>query len=208
MDRKFKIGFRARAYRGGIAFLTVALLINLACEYAALVGASFAGDTRLTSLTYWTWIVAVCFPIVPYLLMVLSTARGRAGVAAFGVAMFVVAIAWQAWTILWQVLTLADCEGDIHCAGNLSYIGAITGSYRGPSVRFVFLFVASLVMLIMEIVAAGLLFGVRRELATFRMATAARLAADPSLDIDSEFVAGDFGAVDNLHGHWKTTRRT
>jgi hypothetical protein len=154
----------AYAYRGGLVFATVIMPIMLLCEYGSMLGSSFAGEVLMTSLTYWTWIVTISFPIVPYLFMVLGVALGRVGVATGGIILYAIAVAWQLWAIVLGMLLFADCEWEIHCADNLSYIGAIIGPYGGPSIRFLFIFISLIAMVIAEIVAIGVLFSARRTM--------------------------------------------
>ena len=162
--RKTIATFHAYAFSGGMIVMSGILLVLLACEYGLMIGASFAGESLLTSLTYWTWIVTVTYPIIPYVVAVLAVSLAVPGLATFGIVLYVLALIVQCWIIFWHMLMFVDCEFDIHCADNISYIGVITGPYGGPSIRFLFLFVVLLAMAIAEIVMMGVLFYARRIL--------------------------------------------
>jgi hypothetical protein len=184
----------AYAFRGGVVFITLLMPALLMCEYGAMLGSSFAGEVVMRSLTYWTWTVAVCFPVVPYLFGVLGVALGRAGLVTGGIVLYAIAVVWQLWVIVLGMLEFADCEGEIHCADNLSYTGVVTGPYGGPTIRFLFIFVATIVMIIAEVIATGVLFSARTTLVIIRSATTRSYAAsitrpmgrtsyqDPSVD--------------------------
>lgn len=158
----------AYAFQGGLAFVVVLLPTVMLCEYGAMIGDSFAGEHVMKSLTYWTWIVTVSFPVLPYVFTVIGVGLGRVGMITGGIVLYAIAFAWQIWVIVFAVLLFADCEGEIHCADNLSYVGIITGPYGGPSTRFLFMFVSFIIMAISEIIAIGIIFSARHVLLIIR----------------------------------------
>jgi hypothetical protein len=188
------------AFTGGMVFMVLFFPFILVCEYGAMIGSSFAGEYQLTSLTYWTWIVTVTFPVLSFCMMTLAIGLGRAAVSTGALILYGIALAWQLYAIIYGVLMFADCEGDIHCAANLSYIGAVIGPYAGPSVRFLFIFSATIAMALVEIIACGVLFAARRLMIAARNSEASYLGAALARKKYSQRVkAGNIAAMVDYH---------
>jgi len=150
-------------FTGGPIAAFVMYGIALAVLYCALIGMPFPED--LESLTFWTLILAVGLPIIPYICYGIGFGVGSyAGtVAAF--ALLVLCLLWHTWTAVWLSITLATCDGDVHCADNLSCDGVtVTGTYGGPTDRFIVVYISNFALMLIEVFILAVTFPAIRKI--------------------------------------------
>jgi hypothetical protein len=145
----------ARSY--AVVTLFVQMIVALAYT-ATEVGLPF-GDG--IGVTYWALVFTIGTTAVAILFFALSTLYLSRVVRTTSIVLWIVALLWQIFSVIWMIIIYIGCDADTQCAGNRACDGTTLGPYSGASSRFLALFIEGLVLLIVDAVSMFMAFALR-----------------------------------------------
>lgn len=181
---------------GGAIFAIIFNAAMIALEFAAEIAIPFGnGGADIMSMTYWVFVLTPGVAMIPLVFFVLGVALASAALLTAAIAFYFIICLWQLFAVIWFIILLVTCDGTLQCASNMLCDGTTSGTYTGPTIQFIVIFAAVLVMLIAEFVALCVAFAGRRVLVHARMRRIFRLqdsamAYEPGMRRD---------AVDNVN---------
>jgi hypothetical protein len=172
--------------RIGIFFVMILVLLVIGVEACLVIGLPIGPGSIATNLYWWTLMLMFALLVIAHLLIsVASVAWSSRGPAIAAIVFFIVSMGWRIWAIVYFVLMLATCDGDLRCADNLDCLGGVTGVYSGPTASFLGLFIVTIIDVVIHISAIFVCFGVvmaaSNRLVTARMSGGEDVSRDTLL---------------------------
>ena len=121
----------------------------LAVWSCTIVAMPFGDSDPLTSLTFWNWVLVSGISMFPLFFLAIAAGLARMALATIALVFYVIALIYQAITFAYFVVIIFTCDGDVQCADNLTCDGTLTGVYSGLTIRFIMLFILSILFIIL-----------------------------------------------------------
>jgi hypothetical protein len=125
----------------------------LAVEACLAVDFQIGPGNELASIVFWILVLGLGVPMFGEMLYSLGLITGSAGAVLAAMIFYIVAWGWTFFAMIWWILMLVTCDGDVNCADNIDCLGVPSGPYGGPTGRFIGIFVLLIIGFILYLMA-------------------------------------------------------
>jgi hypothetical protein len=141
--------------------IMVLLPIVIGVESCLMIGVPMGPGNVLTKLFYWALVFMIALPTIANIMFSIATSGALKGAAVGAIIFYIISLGWRVFVIIYLALILATCDGDVSCADNLDCAGTITGTYGGPTARYLGLFIMAIITFLAHIAAIFVCFATR-----------------------------------------------
>lgn len=146
--------------------LSVIQAIFFAAFAIIVIGLPFGGGT-LGGLTYFSVILNICVGALASEVFILSVASNSNAIRTISIVIWIILVLWQIFTAaIWFSIVYIGCDGDIQCADNLSCSGTVLRPYDGPRLRFLAMYIESIVTIVVIAITVFVAFSIRLSMLT------------------------------------------